>query len=255
MPVSFEEWLPWYERIVSEMGYDKKMDLLSAKILSALLRGKAIHPRKIRDVIVGSDVLILGAGPSLEEDLKEITRLGLQDKCVIIAADGATTGAVKVGGFVPDVIVTDLDGNVEDILRSHDEGATIVIHSHGDNLHKIKICLPRFTRALGTTQTEPQPRVYNFGGFTDGDRCAFLAEHMGAKTIILAGMDIGTVVGRYSKTFVESYDTKVKKLSFCKALLEWLAVRTTARLFNMTSEGEEIRGFERTEARRVTNLI
>lgn len=31
--------------------------------------------------------------------------------------------------------------------------------------------------------------VYNFGGFTDGDRAVFLAEALGASLIVVAGMD------------------------------------------------------------------
>ena len=41
----------------------------------------------------------------------------------------------------------------------------------------------------------PVKNVYNFGGFTDGDRSVFWAEEFGAKEIILIGMDFGIHIG------------------------------------------------------------
>ena len=43
----------------------------------------------------------------------------------------------------------------------------------------------------------PTNNVYNFGGFTDGDRSVFLAEELGASQIILVGMDLGNKIGKY----------------------------------------------------------
>ena len=48
---------------------------------------------------------------------------------------------------------------------------------------------------IGTTQIEPISDVYNFGGFTDGDRAVFLAEHFGAKEIELVGFDFEAAEG------------------------------------------------------------
>ena len=46
--------------------------------------------------------------------------------------------------------------------------------------------------------------VHNFGGFTDGDRAVFLAVQLGAKKLILAGMDFGKVVSKYSRPEIDS---------------------------------------------------
>ena len=37
-----------------------------------------------------------------------------------------------------------------------------------------------FANVVGTTQTEEFGKMKNFGGFTDGDRCVFLAEFFNA---------------------------------------------------------------------------
>ncbi|MCQ2071391.1 MAG: DNA transporter, partial [archaeon] len=40
-----------------------------------------------------------------------------------------------------------------------------------------------------TTQGRPQNTVFNYGGFTDGDRCVCLAREFGATRILLYGFD------------------------------------------------------------------
>jgi uncharacterized Rossmann fold enzyme len=43
---------------------------------------------------------------------------------------------------------------------------------------------------VGTTQAAPLPNVHNFGGFTDGDRAVFAADHLGASRIVIIGFDL-----------------------------------------------------------------
>jgi hypothetical protein len=97
--------------------------------------------------------------------------------------------------------------------------------------------------------------VYNFGGFTDGDRAVFLAIGMGAKLVALAGMDLGQVVGRYSKKKVRSVEVKILKLKICKELLEWLASRVNIPLYNVTGRGESITGFINVTYSELTKIV
>jgi hypothetical protein len=87
----------------------------------------------------------------------------------------------------------------------------------------------------------PVKNVYNFGGFTDGDRSVFLAEEFGAKEIILIGMDFGIHIGKYSKKVVENIDLKKRKMKAGKRLLEMLAKQSRSRLFDTSKR--PIRGF------------
>jgi uncharacterized Rossmann fold enzyme len=51
--------------------------------------------------------------------------------------------------------------------------------------------VPRFKgNVVGTTQAAPLPHVYNFGGFSDGDRAVFAADELGASKITLVGVDL-----------------------------------------------------------------
>ncbi|HNR59267.1 MAG TPA: DUF115 domain-containing protein, partial [Methanothrix sp.] len=61
--------------------------------------------------------------------------------------------------------------------------------SSGDNLAALREYVPKLTKVLATTQAAPLEGVYNFGGFTDGDRAVFLARRFGAKEIRMVGFD------------------------------------------------------------------
>lgn len=253
--ISLNDWWPWYNRIASIFGYDKTKDQRAADILSALLTKKAINLNEFRALVADRSVLVFGAGPSLEENLRKVSAEGILERCVIFSADGATTALLRIVKATPNVVITDLDGTIRDLLLADKLGATMVIHGHGDNIDQLKRHVPKFVRAFGTTQVEPRSDVYNFGGFTDGDRAVFLAVAMGARLIALAGMDLGNVIGRYSKTYVSSVEVKKLKLKICRELLEWLASRTAIKLFNVTERGENIRGFKNITASSLQKLI
>ncbi len=218
----WDQWEPFYLRIVREMGYSVEEDRRAAQVLRALLlEGDDYILKEELAAVVGRKVYVFGAGPSLEDALKQFD---FSDG-TLIAADGATS-ALLDAGLVPDVIVTDLDGRVPDLRIANDRGAFMAIHAHGDNIDKLAAYVPLFSRILGTCQTEPLDIVYNFGGFTDGDRAAFLAEALGAREITLIGFDFGETVGRWSKPSLREHspvwDSKRKKFEFAKELLEWL---------------------------------
>lgn len=252
--VSLKEWWPWYNRIVNIFGYDRSKDQRATDVLSNLLSQKAIDPRKLVS-LCGQPVLVFGAGPSLEENLRQVAREGLLKKCVVVSADGATTALLKIGKVVPNVVVTDLDGDIDCLLRANKLGSIMVIHGHGDNIDRLQKYVPKFERAIGTTQVDPKPNVYNFGGFTDGDRAVFLAVAMGAKLVALAGMDLGQVVGEYSKKRVKSVKVKLLKLKICKELLEWLALKVNIPLYNVTGHGENIDGFTNVASSELAKIV
>ena len=95
-------------------------------------------------------------------------------------------------------------------------------------------------------QSAPIENVYNFGGFTDGDRCLFLAVKLGAQNIVMAGMDFGKVITRYSRPDIKEREgqadsVKEKKLEYAKKLVEWVAENENVKILNL-SHGERIIG-------------
>lgn len=184
--MDFPQWEPHYLRIVGELGLSVSDDLASAKRLWELCREKNICGLACLQRLIDKEVTVLGDGPSLERSL-----LVQELKGTLIAADGATSKLMHQVGRVPDIIVTDLDGDVADQISANAQGSVLVVLAHGDNRDMIERFIPWFSGPLTpTTQSRPFDGVFNFGGFTDGDRAVMLARHFGARTIHLIGFDM-----------------------------------------------------------------
>lgn len=227
--MKFDSWEPIYMEILEDFGFSRDRDEEAAKILEELLPPSGPLLQEARTRISGREVIICGNAPSLAEEIEYLLksdRLKEKDHA-LIAADGATAVLLKKS-IVPDIVVTDLDGPFQDILRAHDLGSIIVVHAHGDNLDALRAYVPQLRRVIGTTQSRPLENVFNFGGFTDGDRCVFLAKEMGAIAIKLAGFD-----------FEDERVTprKRKKLAWARRLIE-IALSQTQR----THEGYFLSG-------------
>ncbi|WP_429222994.1 6-hydroxymethylpterin diphosphokinase MptE-like protein [Methanobacterium oryzae] len=238
--MNLDIWFSWYKTILDEFGFSQDDDEKSAIILNKLLKKhNGLNKDKIN---IKNKVIVFGAGPSLKKNIIELKKIDLNN-FTLISADGATTALLEED-IIPDIIVTDLDGKMDDIIKANNEGAILVIHAHGNNIEKVEKYVPTLQRILGTTQSIPLENVYNFGGFTDGDRCIFLASEFGANLIILAGMDFGKIVTKYSRPDLEnSEDTadeiKTKKLKFAKELTEWAAENENVNILNI-SGGEKL---------------
>jgi hypothetical protein len=238
-------WESKYKEILKDFGYSRKKDNQSRKLLDSLLPKK--NPiGKIRDLIENKPVFIVGAGPSLPSCISILKKY---KKITKIIADGATRAIIE-NGLKPDIVVTDLDGDITSLKKAGRTNTLMVVHAHGDNTNKIHL-VKNFKNCIGTTQTKPVGRVYNFGGFTDGDRCVFLASHFKAKKIILLGMDFGTRIGKYSKISVVNRNTKIAKLRRGKKLLEWLVQKSKSEFYSTT----KIEGFTKINLRNIDNII
>jgi uncharacterized Rossmann fold enzyme len=177
----FEDWEPYYLRILAHFHFDRARDEEAALLLSRLLTGDDLP--LLEERIRGRTVTVCGNGPNLPDELGRI-------RGVVIAADGAA-GRLLAHGIRPDAIVTDLDGATEAFVGMNEAGTILVVHAHGDNMPLLREWVPRFPGPLvGTTQSRPFGGIHNFGGFSDGDRAVFLAHALGASEVIIAGFDL-----------------------------------------------------------------
>lgn len=180
--MDFEDWERFYAQIRNDFGYSKQADEAVARDLDARLGGRRATDAELRDLVSGREVTIAGNGPNLADELDAV-------RGVLLTADEATTVALG-RGLRPAIVVTDLDGTVPDQVKANDAGAVVVVHGHGDNGPAVRTWAPLFSGStVATTQSRPTGRLRNFGGFTDGDRAAFLADHFGASRIHLIGFD------------------------------------------------------------------
>ena len=228
-------WKKRYFSILKELNYSEKKDKESALILDSILK-KTDTIKKIKKLIEGKTIFVIGSGPSLSIAIPKLKKL---EKSIKIAADSSLKPLVD-NGIIPDIIVTDLDGNEDAIKKISKTKSIFVIHAHGDNIEKLQM-VKKMKNCIGTTQTNPFNKVQNFGGFTDGDRGVFLASYFNAKKIILFGMDFGNQIGKFSNTKKSDRETKLKKLEIGRDLLIWLSTITKSELFTTSKPIEGFR--------------
>ncbi|WP_336135936.1 6-hydroxymethylpterin diphosphokinase MptE-like protein [Natronomonas amylolytica] len=206
----YAEWRPAYEAICSDFGFDPAADERARDSLAELVDGE--RPLAVDDVDLSGTVAVCGGAASLAGDLDAVRRA---DSVVAasIAAD-----VLRDAGIAVDCMVTDLDKNPETAEALTEAGTPVAAHAHGDNLDAVREWIPAFdaSSVLPTTQAEPLGPVVNPGGFTDGDRAAFLADACGAERLVFPGWE-------FDDPTVDR--TKARKLLWAERLLRWLELR------------------------------
>ncbi len=240
--MDFNEWEGWYKEILETLGFLRDDDEKTAELLDKILDEKGcLTIEQFFDEMMEkkdtSKFIVVGAGPSIKKHIKYVKENYDLNDYLIVSADGATTAMLEED-LVPDIVATDLDGKMEDLLAANSLGSYFVIHAHGNNEELIDNWTTKFDKILGTTQSVPIGHLYNFGGFTDGDRAMFFAIALGCEEMVLAGMDFGTTVTKYSRPNIEGAtgpadEVKTKKLIFAERLLAWIKENTDVKVINL----------------------
>ncbi|MFB5597469.1 MAG: 6-hydroxymethylpterin diphosphokinase MptE-like protein [Nitrosopumilaceae archaeon] len=244
--MTIKGWNSRYSEIRKEFRYSKRNDFESALLLNFILK-QTTPIKEIQKVIQGKTIFVIGAGPSLSTAIPYLKKYKDATK---IVADSALKKILE-SKILPDIVVTDLDGDELSLKKVGKTNSIILVHAHGDNIAKLPL-VSSFKKCVGTTQTQPIGKILNFGGFTDGDRCVFLADHFNPKSIILFGMDFGKIIGKHSKTKSSVKQIKLKKLKRGKRLLEWLASKTKN---NFYTTSKSINGFKKICYKDLENII
>lgn len=244
--MDINEWEEWYEEILNTFGFLREDDEKTADLLDEILEDHGfLAIDEFYDEIMlkkgyTDKFIVFGAGPSLKEHIRFLKENYDLSKYMLVSADGATTALLEED-VVPDIVATDLDGKMSDLLTANSLGSYFVIHAHGNNEDLIDLWTTSFKKILGTTQSIPVGNLYNFGGFTDGDRAMFFAVELGAREMVLAGMDFGTVVTKYSRPNIEGEtgpadEIKTKKLIFAERLLNWIKENEDVEVINLVDK-------------------
>ena len=177
--MNFAAWEPVYEAILDDFGYGRAGDERARAVVSEFATPFDLD----RIDAAGGSVAVVGAAPSLPDEIDRV------DDADLVFAASTAADVVRDAGISVDLFVTDLDKNPETARELTAAGTPVAAHAHGDNVDLLEEWLPRLDPAhtLATTQAAPVDAVYNFGGFTDGDRAAFLADHAGAADLRFVG--------------------------------------------------------------------
>ncbi len=193
-------WLnEFYPKIIRDFGFDIERDRKSARVMYEIGRDKLLDSSVLHEVIENRDTVVIGGA------VKEIDLGSLEDHVIITAGK-----SILKLNIIPDVHVTDMEEDDEVLVNLERKGCILVLHAHGDNISRVRSLVPKLNRFVATTQAEPFDKIYNFGGFTDGDRAAIIAKEFNAKSIKLIGFDFKNASG-----------LKLKKLMWAKRILEF----------------------------------
>ena len=213
--MEFRTWEPVYEDILADFGFPRAADERARDLLADLVAGgNTLTPGALD--FSGERVAIAGAAPSL---IDETPRARGAD-AVVAASDAASV--LREGGVAVDCMVTDLDERGDIARTLTREGTPVAAHAHGDNEDALRERVPDLAveAVLPTTQAAPAGPVSNPGGFTDGDRAAFLADERGAAELVFVGWDLDDPdVGALKR----------RKLVWAERLLRWLERRRDER--------------------------
>ncbi|WP_256288255.1 6-hydroxymethylpterin diphosphokinase MptE-like protein [Halobellus inordinatus] len=219
----FETWEPIYESILTDFGYPRDGDERARDVLAAYATPFDFD----RLDYDGEVVAVVGAAPSLPEAVDRVA-----DADRVVAASTAAD-VVRDAGYDVDLFVTDLDKNPETARELTKAGTPVAAHAHGDNVPLVEEWAPQLAHehVVATTQAAPTDAVYNFGGFTDGDRAAFIADEFGAAELRFVGWD-------FDDPSVSP--SKAKKLRWAERLLHLLERRRDERFAVLDGRRDDI---------------
>ena len=221
--MNFATFEPAYGAILDDFGFDRAADERARDVAADLATP---FPLDRLGTWAGETVAVAGAAPCLAEEVALA-----RDADVVVAASTAADVLAERGVAV-DCMVTDLDKNPETAADLTREGVPVAAHAHGDNIPAVREWVPRFADELTlvTTQAAPVGPVRNTGGFTDGDRAAFLADHAGAAELVFPGWE-------FDDPAVDPM--KARKLDWAARLLRWLERRRGERFAVLDGRRED----------------
>lgn len=212
--MEFREWEPVYERILRDFGFSRAEDERAARELAAVAKGKQQCDLVCLTGLFGNCATVVAGPPLSGGTISELLK-------GTVLSVGIGTELLLREDVVPDLVVTDLDGEVPTDLEANRKGAVLVVHAHGDNIPAISRFVPEIEgRVVLTTQSAPFGEVRDFGGFTDGDRAVLMAAHFGAHNIHLIGFDFDHPRPKEGK----SPEIKARKLKCAKSIIDRAAV-------------------------------
>lgn len=232
--MEYSLWAPQYELIRRAFGFDFAREEVAARRLTELLPLSAgIDPLgRIGRRLSGSEAIVVGRAP--RGGPPPVWRIPpTPRRPTIVAADGASEICLNAG-LVPDVIVTDLDGPVASEVTANERGSFTVVHAHGDNVPRLEEWVGQFPGELaGSWAGPPTETLFDVGGFTDGDRAAYLASAVGASRVLLWGFDFKTV----EVTDPAKNERKRRKLGWADRALRFLSAHSPCPIAQWHRDG------------------
>jgi len=211
--------------VESSTGYPRERELESASEALGLLDCD-VACRALQEVLgrlEDAEVCVITPVPG---GLELLTK----GSCERVVATDSSIETLAKAGRRPDVLVGDADPSLRLLGLALQLEAPYLLHSHGDNLYRLKPLtgLLRRSAVILTTQVETPYCTLPVGAFTDGDRGAAIAMYFRASRVIINRLSS-------QRPFCEHKDLcdeglKASKLELAQRVLAYIASRLGYRV-------------------------
>lgn len=204
MTFDIDWWWKFQEQISTQFNFSRTREEVATRMLSHFNFSNSA----ISDYFRGRDFVLIGAAINQSSSIPNSS---------LIVADGALRACLQ-RNIIPELIISDLDGYIPDIIWATQNGSKIIIHAHGDNISRVHQYSAKLN-PICMTSTYPSDSTFCWGGFTDGDRATMMSLSLGCASIKLLGFDfnkVGSFSGEYSPRKMEKLVWAQRIIDECK---------------------------------------
>ena len=204
MTFDIDWWWKFQDQINKQFNFSRTREEVATRMLSHLNFSKTAISDYFRD----RDLVLIGAAINQSFSIPNSS---------LIVADGALRACLQ-RDIIPELIISDLDGYIPDIIWATQNGSKIIVHAHGDNISRVHQYSAKLN-PICMTSTYPSDSTFCWGGFTDGDRATMMSLSLGCASIKLLGFDfnkVGSFSGEYSPRKMEKLVWAQRIIDECK---------------------------------------
>ena len=204
MTFDIDWWWKFQDQINTQFNFSRTREEVATRMLSHFNFSNSA----ISDYFRGRDFVLIGAAINQSSSIPNSS---------LIVADGALRACLQ-RNIIPELIISDLDGYIPDIIWATQNGSKIIIHAHGDNISRVHQYSAKLN-PICMTSTYPSDSTFCWGGFTDGDRATMMSLSLGCASIKLLGFDfnkVGSFSGEYSPRKIEKLVWAQRIIDECK---------------------------------------
>ena len=197
-------WWKFQDQINTQFNFSRTREEVATRMLSHFNFSKSA----ISDYFRGRELVLIGAAINQSFSIPNSS---------LIVADGPLRACLQ-RNIIPELIISDLDGYIPDIIWATQNGSKIIIHAHGDNISRVHQYSAKLN-PICMTSTYPSDSTFCWGGFTDGDRATMMSLSLGCASIKLLGFDfnkVGSFSGEYSPRKMEKLVWAQRIIDECK---------------------------------------
>ena len=204
MTFDIDWWWDFQDQINTQFNFSRIREEVATRMVAHLDFLKTSISRYFK----GRDLVLIGAAINHSLSIPNSS---------LIVADGALRACLEKD-IIPELIISDLDGYLPDMLWATQNGSKIIIHAHGDNISRVHQYSAKLN-PICMTSTYPSDSTFCWGGFTDGDRATMMSLSLGCASIKLLGFDfnkVGSFSGEYSPRKIEKLVWAQRIIDECK---------------------------------------